>query len=53
VHHIVIPRSFTELAVVDNIDADFNLLPHHCVDAVGQCRVMRGLIVSFAPTLGR
>ena len=53
VHDIVIPRSFAELAVVDNIDADFNLLPHHCADAARQRRVMRCLIVGFAAALCR
>ena len=53
VHDIVIPRGFTELAVVDDIDADFNLLPHHCADPTCQCRVMRRLIVGFAVALCR
>ena len=53
VDDIVIPRGFTELAVIDNIDADFNLLSHHCADTACQRRVMRCLIIGFAAALCR
>ena len=53
VHDVVIPRGFTELAVVDNIDPDFNLLPHYRADTACQCRIMRCLIIAFAAALRR
>src|SRR5262245_50854027 len=33
VHYVVVPRSFAQLAVADDIDADFDLAHDHIVDS--------------------
>ena len=49
---IIIPRSFAELTVVDDVDADFDLASHRVADGRCQRGVDHCLIVSLAAALG-